>query len=70
MLAAIIDSLPERDRNALEDRLRGLIEQITLHPKTLAYWSPYAVIHLGAGTHSPFLATYSSSHSHRFFIPT
>jgi hypothetical protein len=43
MLAAMIDNLPELDRNALKNLLRGLVERITLDPKTLAYCIHYQV---------------------------
>jgi hypothetical protein len=54
MLATMVDNLPELDRNSLKDLLRGLVEQITLDPKTLAYCIHYKIkLNLGELVASP-----------------
>jgi hypothetical protein len=36
MLSAMADNLPELDRDALKDLLRGLVDRITLNHQSLA----------------------------------
>ena len=43
MLSTIAGNLPDLDRNALKDLLRGLIERITLNFQTLAYCIHYKI---------------------------